>query len=78
MVGTVVGSGNCEGGKGLEENRGEYLSGQKGQTVNLVAYAFTGSNPVSPSGSVQVSQEFEQDKCCWAKGCPGIAGVVQW
>ena len=28
---------------------GEYLSGQRGQTVNLVAYAFTGSNPVSPS-----------------------------
>ena len=27
---------------------GEYLSGQQGQTVNLVAYAFTGSNPVSP------------------------------
>lgn len=30
-------------------DQGEYLSGQKGQTVNLVAYAFTGSNPVSPT-----------------------------
>jgi hypothetical protein len=28
--------------------QGEYPSGQRGQTVNLLAYAFTGSNPVSP------------------------------
>ncbi len=30
------------------QSPGEYPSGQRGQTVNLLAYAFTGSNPVSP------------------------------
>ena len=28
---------------------GEFQSGQMGQTVNLVAYAFAGSNPASPN-----------------------------
>ena len=28
---------------------GEYQSGQMGQTVNLLAYAFGGSNPSSPT-----------------------------
>ncbi len=28
--------------------KGEYPSGQRGQTVNLVALAFAGSNPASP------------------------------
>ena len=31
---------------------GEFQSGQMGQTVNLVAYAFAGSNPASPSQNV--------------------------
>ena len=29
--------------------KGEYQSGQMGQTVNLLAYAFGGSNPSSPT-----------------------------
>ena len=33
----------------LHRFKGEYPSGQRGQTVNLLAYAFTGSNPVSPT-----------------------------
>ncbi len=30
-------------------SKGRYSSGQRGQTVNLLAYAFTGSNPVLPT-----------------------------
>ena len=30
---------------------GKYQSGQMGQTVNLLAYAFGGSNPSSPTNS---------------------------
>jgi hypothetical protein len=30
---------------------GGYRSGQTGQTVNLMAYAFAGSNPAPPSGN---------------------------
>ena len=33
----------------LHHNQGEYQSGQMGQTVNLLAYAFGGSNPSSPT-----------------------------
>ena len=32
---------------------GEYQSGQMGQTVNLLAYAFGGSNPSSPTTKVE-------------------------
>ena len=28
---------------------GRYSSGQRGQTVNLLTYVFTGSNPVLPT-----------------------------
>lgn len=31
------------------ENWGVFQSGQMGQTVNLVAYAFAGSNPAAPT-----------------------------
>ncbi len=33
----------------LHPQKGEYQSGQMGQTVNLLAYAFGGSNPSSPT-----------------------------
>ena len=36
------------GGRYHESFKGEYPSGQRGQTVNLLAYAFRGSNPLSP------------------------------
>lgn len=32
-----------------EKNPGGYSSGQRGQTVNLLTYVFTGSNPVLPT-----------------------------
>lgn len=38
---------------------GEYLSGQQGQTVNLLAYAFGGSNPSSPIEPAARRQESE-------------------
>ena len=34
---------------------GKYQSGQMGQTVNLLAYAFGGSNPSLPTNGVQTS-----------------------
>ncbi len=39
---------------------GEYQSGQMGQTVNLLAYAFGGSNPSSPTLFAEVAQLIEQ------------------
>ena len=33
---------------------GRYPSGQRGQTVNLLAYAFGGSNPPLPTSTVRV------------------------
>jgi hypothetical protein len=37
------------GGEEIRMQTGEFQSGQMGQTVNLVAYAFAGSNPASPN-----------------------------
>ncbi len=34
-------------------SRGKYQSGQMGQTVNLLAYAFGGSNPSLPTSAAQ-------------------------
>ena len=34
-------------------NKGKYQSGQMGQTVNLLAYAFGGSNPSLPTQSLR-------------------------
>ena len=47
-------------------SRGEYQSGQMGQTVNLLAYAFGGSNPSSPtticgSSSVDRASAFQAE-----------------
>ncbi len=46
--------------------KGEYQSGQMGQTVNLLAYAFGGSNPSSPthdcgSSSVDRASAFQAE-----------------
>ena len=39
---------NCERRTAKTFNTGRYRSGQTGQTVNLLAYAFAGSNPALP------------------------------
>ena len=40
--------------------KGEFQSGQMGQTVNLLAHAFGGSNPSSPTqGTAEVAQSIE-------------------
>ena len=39
--------------------RGKYQSGQMGQTVNLLAYAFGGSNPSLPTKFAEVAQLIE-------------------
>ena len=36
---------------------GGYQSGQMGQTVNLMAYAFTGSNPVPPTSNERMTND---------------------
>ena len=41
-------------------NKGEYQSGQMGQTVNLLVYTFGGSSPSSPTTSAEVAQLIEQ------------------
>jgi hypothetical protein len=38
----------CGEGKPIHSSTGVYRSGQTGQTVNLMAYAFVGSNPTAP------------------------------
>ena len=44
----------------VAKGKGEYQSGQMGQTVNLLAYAFGGSNPSSPTiFSAEVAQSIE-------------------
>ena len=59
----VVGSNPSIGSTslaGLKEISGGYQSGQLGQTVNLLAYAFRGSNPFPPTISVaEVAQLVE-------------------
>lgn len=44
---------------GAKEKTGEYQSGQMGQTVNLLAYAFGGSNPSLPTKIAEVAQLIE-------------------
>jgi hypothetical protein len=38
---------------------GRYSSGQRGQTVNLLTYVFTGSNPVLPTASAGASAKVD-------------------
>ena len=53
----VVGSNPTRGSKG--KFLGSYQSGQMGQTVNLLAYAFGGSNPSLPTKIAEVAQLIE-------------------
>jgi hypothetical protein len=46
-----------EAQKGAERNLGRYRSGQTGQTVNLLAYAFSGSNPLLPIGFIRADSQ---------------------
>ena len=39
--------------------QGKYQSGQMGQTVNLLAFAFGGSNPSLPTKTAEVAQSIE-------------------
>ena len=41
-----------------DAEKGTFQSGQMGQTVNLLAFAFGGSNPSVPTPNV------ENEKCC--------------
>lgn len=43
----------------FESKLGKYQSGQMGQTVNLLAYAFGGSNPSLPTKNAEVAQLIE-------------------
>ena len=38
------------------EKKGEYQSGQMGQTVNLLVYTFGGSNPSSPTKKARANR----------------------
>ena len=51
----------CEMPDAGENGKGSYQSGQMGQTVNLLAYAFGGSNPSPPTQSVlaEIAQSIE-------------------
>ena len=42
-----------------QKQMGKYQSGQMGQTVNLLAYAFGGSNPSLPTKIAEVAQLIE-------------------
>ncbi len=55
--------GAKRGWKKASEQKGEYQSGQMGQTVNLLVYTFGGSNPSSPTN--------------WPKGDAEVAQLVE-
>ncbi len=67
-------------------NKGKYQSGQMGQTVNLLAYAFGGSNPSLPtrdcgSSSVDRASAFQAEGREFEPRLPlqrNIAYVAQW
>ncbi len=48
VVGSNPSAGFLGGARRLRLQRGGYRSGQTGQTVNLLAHAFAGSNPAPP------------------------------
>ena len=41
----------------LRKDRGGYQSGQMGQTVNLLAFAFGGSNPSPPTFAIHYNSK---------------------
>ena len=58
---------------GEEQNKGSYQSGQMGQTVNLLAYAFGGSNPSLPTKKVPVGvARFPVVPACGHRGGRGL------
>ena len=58
---------------GEEQNKGSYQSGQMGQTVNLLAYAFGGSNPSLPTKKVPVGvARFPVVPACGHRGWRGL------
>ena len=55
------------------DNLGSYQSGQMGQTVNLLAYAFGGSNPSLPTKKVPVGvARFPVVPACGHRGWRGL------
>ena len=50
---------------------GKYQSGQMGQTVNLLAYAFGGSNPSLPTEIAEVAQLIF---CCYSSAVEHFLG----
>ena len=63
-----------QGGSGAEHKiKGSYQSGQMGQTVNLLAYAFGGSNPSLPTKKVPVGvARFPVVPACGHRGWRGL------
>ena len=48
--------------------KGEYQSGQLGQTVNLLSYDFIGSNPISPTAFTEAGfSEGERTNPLWPR-----------
>lgn len=63
---------------------GRYSSGQRGQTVNLLTYVFTGSNPVLPTVPTEALAKVgelrstsERGQILLREGYGGQAGVAQ-
>ena len=56
----VVGSNPTRGSPERGKTKGGYQSGQMGQTVNLLALAFGGSNPSPPTRSETTHAEIAQ------------------
>ena len=55
------------------DNSGVYPSGQRGQTVNLLAYAFRGSNPLTPISEDGGPLSFDGVVISPTRGrCPGL------
>lgn len=52
----------------VEKNKGEYQSGQMGQTVNLLVYTFGGSNPSSPTITFCGSSSVDRASAFQAEG----------
>jgi hypothetical protein len=48
---------------------GRYQSGQLGQTVNLLAYAFGGSNPPLPTNVLSVSMMISNTALIFVMNC---------
>ena len=55
---------------------GKYQSGQMGQTVNLLAYAFGGSNPSLPTEIAEVEGRGFESRLPLFSGI--VAVIAQW